>query len=136
MSDFAEQVIARIREAQQKQGLSQQDIADLIGWTQSRVAQKLTRRSPTTLEELEALCFAVGLSKVEAVRDHGLEFAAEMTPSELRILERLRQLPGWGRDAILALLRLAELTAPPEQRGATKRKPPISGKPRYRPDGA
>lgn len=54
--------------------------------------------------DLESLCFAISLPIVEAVRDHGMEFFAEMTPTELRTLERIRQLNEPDRDAYLHLL--------------------------------
>lgn len=98
--DLSERVRLRLREEMGRKKLSQQDLADLIQWTQSRVAQKLTGRTPITLEELSALCFGVGLSLVEAVRDHGLEFCAQMTPSELRVHQRVRELPPAMVDAL------------------------------------
>lgn len=102
--DIAERVRARIRDEMHRRDLSQQAVADTLQWTQSRVAQKLTGRTPITLEELELLCFAVGVSPTEAVRDHGLEFCAEMTPTELRLFERVRQLPPPVFEAVLVLL--------------------------------
>lgn len=110
MSDVPERVRLRLRDEMTRRHLSQQDVADTLKWTQSRVAQKLTGRTPITLEELEALCFGVGLPPTEAVRDHGLEFCAEMTPSELRLLERMRQLTPPQRDAILTVLDVATKT--------------------------
>lgn len=133
VSDFAADVLERIEQERVRKKISQQDVADLLGWTQSKVAQKLNQRSPTTLQELEALCFAVGLSKVEAVRDRGLEFVAEMTPTEMRILERLRQMPPPVVDAVMTLLRVRETTPPPEPRGATPRRD-LFGKNRRHPD--
>jgi transcriptional regulator with XRE-family HTH domain len=104
MSEFSERVRNRLRDEKSAKKLSERDIADLIQWTQSRVAQKLSGRTPITLDELAALCFALSLQPTEAVRDRGLEFCAEMTPTELRILERLRGLDARTRDAILLLL--------------------------------
>lgn len=134
VSDFSERVIRRIREEMERKRLSQQEVADLLQWTQSKVTQKLNRRSPTTLDELEALCFAVGLSIVETVRDQGLEFVAEMTPSELRIVQRMRQLPPPVLQAILTILRLNETTEP-QPRYAKKPKalfPPVGARQKAR----
>lgn len=93
-----------LRAEKARRRLSERDIANLIQWSQSRVAQKLSGRTPITLNELEGLCFALGISATEAVRDRGLEFVAEMTPTELRLLERIRQLTPDQRAAILQIL--------------------------------
>ncbi len=104
MSSLNERVRERLRVEKAKRDLSERDIAELIDWTQSRVAQKLSGRTPITLDELDSLCFALGLVPTEAVRDQGLEFCAEMAPFELRLLEKLRKLDAPTRDAILLLL--------------------------------
>lgn len=124
MSDINERVRERIRSEMARRDLSQQSLAELLQWTQSRVAQKLTGRTPITLEELEGFGIVLGLSVVELVRDHGLEFCAEMTPLELRFHQRLKQLPVSVRDALLLLIDSKNVTAT-EDRGATKRKPAI-----------
>jgi transcriptional regulator with XRE-family HTH domain len=122
VSEFSERVIQRIRDEMARKHLSQLEVAGLLQWTQSRVTQKLNHRSPTTLDELEALCFAVGMSVVEVVRDPGLEFVADMTPSEMRIVQRMRQLAPPVIQAILTILRLNETTEV-ETRYAKKPKP-------------
>lgn len=118
MKDLPERARVRIREEMARRHLSQQEVADLLQWTQSRVAQKLTGRTPITLEELESLCFAVGIPATEAVRDHGLEFCAEMTPSEMRLLQQFRQLAAVDREAYAQILGVAA-RARVERRGAT-----------------
>lgn len=120
MSDLAERARARIRDEMSRKKLSQRDVAGLLGgWSQSRVAKLLTGRVEIGLTDLDSLCFAVGLSPVEAIRDHGLEFLAEMTPTELRILERLRQIPKPTVDALIQILDMHKTTRM-EQRRATK----------------
>lgn len=120
--DLSDRVRQRIREELTRKHLSQQELADLIQWTQSRVAQKLTGRTPITLEELAALCFGVGLPLVEAVRDHGLEFCAQMTPTELRIHERMRQLAPQQIDAVMIVLGVSKTTRPEIRRAAAVKK--------------
>ena len=56
----------------------------------------------------------MGISLTELVRDHGLEFCAEMTPTELRALENLRRLPQADRDAYVHLLK-ARASALPDR---------------------
>jgi transcriptional regulator with XRE-family HTH domain len=120
----SDQARLRVREEMERQRLSQRDVAGLLGWSQSRVAKILTGRVQLVLDDLEALCFAVSLPLTEAVRDHGLEFCAEMTPTELRALESLRRTSDEDRAAILTLLRVRTKPAQPD-RYAAPLKPPV-----------
>ena len=109
MSELEERVRLRIREEMTRRNLSQRDVSGILGgsakgWSQSRVGKLMTGRVEMGVADLESLCFAISLPIVEAVRDHGMEFFAEMTPTELRTLERIRQLTEPDRDAYLHLL--------------------------------
>lgn len=115
MPDLNDRVRDRLRTEKAARKLSERDIAGLLQWSQPKVAQKLSGRTPMTLNEFEALCFALSLSPTEAVRDQGLEFCAEMTPTELRALEGLRRLPMNTRDAILHLIDARLRSALPER---------------------
>lgn len=116
----------RIREEMTRQDLNQSDVAGRLGWTQSRISKALSGHNKTLdVDDLAALCFAVGLSLVEAVRDHGMEFCADMTPTELRVLERYRQLEPAERDAYLTLMRVIGPQTRLEERRARKKKPII-----------
>jgi transcriptional regulator with XRE-family HTH domain len=126
--DFSQRVRDRLRDEKAARKLSEREIADLLQWTQSRVAQKLSGRTPITLNELEALCFALSLSPSEAVRDRGLEFCAEMTPTELRLLERLRKLEPATRDAILLLLDVKQKHHLPERFAKPLRSPAVKSR--------
>jgi len=44
-----------------RQGLSQQQIADRLGWTQRRVSRRLTGDRPIDASELEQLAAALGV---------------------------------------------------------------------------
>jgi len=105
-----------------KKKLSQREIADLLRWSQSRVAKLLTGRVEMGVDDLAGLCFALDLRLTEVVRDHGLEFLAEMTPTELRILERLRQIPQPVIDAVMTLLDVNKNTALQTRRAAPPKK--------------
>lgn len=120
--NLPDRVRQRLRDELTREKVSQQELADMIKWTQSRVAQKLTGRTPITLEELDALCFGLSLSPVEAVRDHGLEFCAELTPTELRMLEQIRRLPRPVIDAVLTLLRVPLSTNKPDRHAGPLKK--------------
>lgn len=106
--------------------LSTRDVSDLLGgsargWSQSRVTKTLGGRVELGLEETAALAFALDLSLVEVVRDPGLEFCAEMQPSELRLLEKIRQLPPATWEALMTLLQIPSRSA--SSRYAKKPKP-------------
>lgn len=124
VSDLADRVRLRLREEMTRKHLSQPEVADLIHWTQSRVAQKLTGRTPITLPELETLAFAVGLPITEVVRDHGVEFCAEMRPTEVRVLDQFRRCTPAQRDTVQ---RVIDAFAAPraETRYARPKKPII-----------
>ncbi len=121
-------VVERLKEEKDKRHLTFQDIAAFCGWNRTKVTKKFGEETALTLDEFEALCFAVNLSPTEAVRDRGLEFCAEMTPTELRRHERFRLLPKPTVDAIDHLLDV-QAKKGVELRGATARREKL-GKPR------
>lgn len=124
----------RLREEKAKQKVSERDLAGFLEWSQARVAQKLSGRTAITVDELESLCFALGIRPTEAVCDRWLEFAAELTPTELRVLELIRRLPKPAFDGLLTFLnvpRPGSADTMIESRGVTKKRPSI-GKPRAR----
>ena len=104
-SEITARVVARLRQEIERLDLSQTDLAQFLGWTQSKVAQKLNGRSPITLDELEGLARTVNLAVTEVVRDHGYEFCAEMTPSELIVLRALRSMTPEQRESFLTIFR-------------------------------
>jgi len=99
----------RIRIEMRRLNLNQADLATQIGWTQSKVSKVLNGETELAVEDLDALCFGVGVRITEAVRDHGMEFCAELTPTELRILEGIRHR---GPEVAAAIMRLLFLKAP------------------------
>jgi transcriptional regulator with XRE-family HTH domain len=90
-----------------RQRLSQRDVAGILKWSQSRVAHCLTGRVELTVDDLERLAFAVSVSPLELVRDQGLEFVADLTPSELRFLHALRAKPQNERDAFFTIAQVS-----------------------------
>jgi transcriptional regulator with XRE-family HTH domain len=134
VSDLNERARQRLREEKDRLKLGERDIAAFTGWSRAKVNQKLAGTTDITLNDLQALCEAMRLPPSEAVRDRGLEFCAEMTPTELRILELLRHLPKPAFDAVLTLLtapRALGTATLVEPRGLTKKRA-ILGKPRPR----
>jgi transcriptional regulator with XRE-family HTH domain len=110
-----DRVRQRLKDEKIARKLSERDIAGLIQWTQSKVAQKFSGRTPITLDELDALCFALSILPSEAVRDRGLEFSAEMTPTELRVLENFRHETDAMRDAVATILKVRLKQHAPER---------------------
>ncbi len=118
MPRLSEEVRLRLREEMTRLDMSQRDVAGILGWSQSRVAHLLTGRVEMSVDDLAEFGSALSIRPTELVRDHGLEFCADMTPTELRTLEHLRQLDPEVRDAWLRLLRVKA----PESRRASPAK--------------
>jgi transcriptional regulator with XRE-family HTH domain len=114
----------RLQEELDRRGISQATIAGRLEWSQSRVSKLLHGKLDVTVDDLAALCFAVNLPLTEAVRDHGLEFCAEMTPTELLTLHQMREMPKEDRDTFLRVMEIKGRWRN-EARGATPRKPII-----------
>lgn len=117
----------RLREEMTKKHLNQTDVAGLLGWQQGRVSKILNGRIGLDVDTLGDLCFALSVPITEVLRDRGLEFCAEMTPTELRLLERLRELPVPMLDAVKMLIQISPTSI--EKRSATPAKS-VLGKPR------
>ena len=100
----AERALLRIREEITERRLSQRDLAEVLHCSQGRVAKILNGGVNLRVNDLAALAEAAGITLVEACRDRGLEFYAELTPSEVRVLERLRRRPLEVLHAIGTLL--------------------------------
>ena len=122
---LTEQVIERLREEIARKGFSQRDLAELLQWSQSRVAKFLSGRMALTLDALEAFCIILQLRPTEAVRDRGLEFCAEMTPGELRVFQILRSDPA-ALDALMTLLHVR--TASPRRTRSGRPAKPLKAK--------
>lgn len=114
----------RLREEMERLHLNQTDVAGRLQWGQSRVSKLLNGRMDLAVDDLDALCFALGLRLTEAVRDHGLEFCAEMTPSELRFLQAFRTFTPEQQEVLRTILDV-RIRSRSEARGATKPKPSI-----------
>lgn len=89
----AERALLRVREEMNERHISQRDLAALLRCSQGRITKILNGGVNLRVDDLETLADAVGLRLTELVRDRGLEFYAEMTPSELRIFQTIRRSP-------------------------------------------
>lgn len=116
MVDAPERVRLRIREEMTALGVSQRELAERlhqvtgIVWSQSGVGKVLTGRVELTVADVDAMVRALGMSLIEAMRDRGLEFVADMTPTELRLLSLYRQKAQPFKDAIQILHGMTPVT--------------------------
>lgn len=62
-------------------------------WTQSKVHKILTGQVQLLVDDMELLAGIVGVTLVELTREPGREFVADLTPSELRLLNAIRDNP-------------------------------------------
>lgn len=104
MARLSEQVRSRLRDEMAAKKMSQRDVAGIVGWSQSKVAHILNGRVELGVDDLAEFCFGLGLQVTEAVRDRGLEFCAEMTPGEMRLLELWRKMSQAERDAYFQIM--------------------------------
>lgn len=105
-SDRARQ---RLREELDARDIGQQALADALTqltgdvWTKSKVNHVLNGRVQLLVDDADAIGTICKLYLTEVVRDRGLEFYAEMTPTELRILDGLRKKPHVLRGILMLL---------------------------------
>ncbi len=114
-------VRARLLEEMERKKLTQTDVAVFAGWSESKTSKALHGKTALALDDLDALARAVGLPLTEVVRDHGVEFCAEMTPTQLRLVNRLRQLPPDVTDSLIRVLEVNANTRVEERRAAPPR---------------
>lgn len=123
----ADRTRRRLKEELDARGISQRDLADILSrrdteiWTQSKLGKILNGRVELKVEDVDLIARAAGINLTEAVRDRGMEFCAEMTPSELRVLERLRQRPDF-LEGVMMLLDIPSTTAKPNPTTSPRRK--------------
>lgn len=118
---LAERAVMRIREEMTERHVTQRDLAKDLKCSQGRVAKLLNAGVHLRINDVAILADAVGITVVEAIRDRGLEFYAELTPSEVRILEYLRRSPNI-QNLLMAIIEAGRVT---KSRGAVpKRRDP------------
>lgn len=111
---LSERVRQRLRDEMSRKNLSQRDLASLLNTNQSRISKLLNGQIGMDVDDLDALCMVLSVPPTEAVRDRGLEFCAEMTPTELRLFEQMRREPS-KFAAVLALFEVRTKTNKPER---------------------
>lgn len=141
----SDRVRQRLKDAMADLDMSQRELSEVLSsqtqetWSQSRVLKVLNGHVELRVEDVNAIAGVVGISLCEAVRDPGMEFYAEMTPTELRLFQVLRRKPS-QLDAMMTLLGVPRpaserppdvLTMPPKPK---RGRPLNSTGPRYDPD--
>jgi transcriptional regulator with XRE-family HTH domain len=136
MATLSDRIRERLRAEMAARHLSQRDVAGIAGWSQSRVAKLMTGRVEMGVDDLEGLCFALDLSLTEVVRDPGLEFCADLTPTELRLLEQYRKQSEPMKTAITEILQVRAKGGLPQRYAGSKPTAYKVGKPRGHSSGA
>lgn len=111
---LSERVRLRLRDEMSRKNLSQRDLAGMLNTNQSRISKLLSGQIALDVDALEELCVVLGIAPTEAVRDHGLEFCAEMTPTELRLFQEMRKEPH-RFEGVLAIFEVRTKTNKPDR---------------------
>lgn len=105
----AERVRRRVRELLEERGWTQKALADALGKTSPWMSQFLAGALNLGLDDIDQLALALGTTAVELVRDpEGFQFCADLTPSEMALLRRVRKLSPSVRDAVGIMVAAAE----------------------------
>jgi transcriptional regulator with XRE-family HTH domain len=99
-----DRVIERLRAEKERLQWSDRHLAEVLGYSQSKVTQKLNRRVTMTVDELGFFCRVLQISPTETVRDPALDFCAELTPLEMQMLKQFRQLDEATREVVVRLI--------------------------------
>lgn len=99
----------RLRDELYARKIMQRDACDRLeritgdGWSQSRLSKTLNGEVGLLLDVADALADIAGVTLVDVVREPGRELVADLTPSELQLIEAARARPAL-LPAILQLL--------------------------------
>lgn len=116
----SDRVRALLKDELRARSISQRELAEklehLTGeqWTQGRVGKVLNGDVELKVDDLDYISRAIGIFLSEAVRDRGLEFYAEMTPTELRLLSIYRRKSQPFKEAIQTLHDMTPVAATPK----------------------
>lgn len=133
MTPPAQRICARLRDEFAHKKISQRAIAERLTtrtgevWSQPAVHKILTGQVRLTVNDLFLLAELAGLSPVELVRQPGLEFVADLAPTELTIIQAMRD-----RPELVALI--AAVVGPPTPRAPSvkTRREQAAARPRKR----
>lgn len=118
---LSDRLRARLRDALADRKLSQRAVADRLTkftgteWNQVKVGRVLNGGVELKVDDVALLAGLAGLSLVELFREPGREFVADLTPSELRLLDAVRARPEVG-PAIVAIIGTTPTPRKPSRR--------------------
>lgn len=123
----AERVRQKVIALMDERGYSQREMARRLERSQPWVAKvirgPLKAGQDVRLEDLDDVALALGVTAVELVRDHGLEFVANLTPSEMRMLQQIRKLPAHVIEAVRVLIDAPNRRMTAQSDTGSRRKP-------------
>lgn len=117
----------RLIEVRKQRNIGQQELADMIThqtgelWTQSRVGKLLSGAVELRLDDADAMAHALGLPMTEVIRDRGMEFYADLTPTQLRIVEYCRQSPELAQHVLAVFSHVEALLRAKQKRTKARR---------------
>ena len=97
--DAAAKLRLRFRELLHDHGISQRVLCGRLTkrtgmlWRESRLSKLLNGQIAFDVGDMLVMAEEAGISLVELVREPGKEFVADLTPSELRIVQAVRDKP-------------------------------------------
>lgn len=109
MPELSERLRAEVRDALAHRKISQREAADRATlrtgeqWSQGKVWKILNGTVELGVEELAVLAEVAGINLVELFREKGRDLLADLTPTELAIVQALRERPELG-PALQAIL--------------------------------
>lgn len=125
-SPVAARIRQRIKEEMKSRGITQTMLGDALSrltrefWSQSKVAKVLNGRVGLQLDDLSAICQVIDIGLAEVVRDRGMEFYAELTPTEVRIIEEIRR----DADVQQVVLGILRIRKPADKTAMVRRRRP------------
>lgn len=125
----SDRVRALLKDELRARDISQRELAEKVErltgeqWTQGRIGKVLNGDVELKVDDLDYISRAIGIFLSEAVRDRGLEFYAEMTPTELRLLSIYRRKPQPFKDAIQILHDMTPVAVTPKLDTPVQKRP-------------
>jgi transcriptional regulator with XRE-family HTH domain len=89
----ADRVRERMRDWMETTGLDQRTFSDALGKSQVWLQKVLKGENHVRLRDLDQVADAMRTSASELVRDDSARYTLECSPSEVRLIERLRHQP-------------------------------------------
>jgi hypothetical protein len=117
----SQRVRARVRDELAHRRISQRLAAERLSqntgelWSHSKVQKILTGEVELKVDDLAAFARVLNLSLADLMREPGREFVADLTPSELKVLEAIRDMSPRRLAAFL------EIIGDPEPRKPSRR---------------